>query len=87
MGDFNKYTPLIYAAQKGHFDLVEAMIENVPRLNINKGDKFKRSPLLFAARNGRPRILALLLKNHALGTLPDTSGNTPVHYAAAYGHL
>ena len=87
MGGFFKYTPLIYAAIKGHFDIVKALIENIPRLNLNKGDKFSRSALLMACRNGHSNIVSLLIKHRASSEQPDTSGNTPLHHASAYGWL
>ena len=63
------------------------MIERIPRLNINKGDKFKRTPLLMACRNGHADIATLLIKHNADMELADTSDNTPLHHAAAYGWL
>jgi len=85
LAGFNKYTPLILAATHGHRNIVEYLITNVPRLNLDKGDKFKRTPLLIACRNGHADIVALLIKHHADSTLPDTSGNSPLHHASAYG--
>jgi ankyrin repeat protein len=84
---WDKHTPLGLAARRGDAALVEAMVEFVPRLNLNKGDKYGRTPLLMAARNGHANIVALLMKHHANASIPDTSGNTPLHYAAAYGWL
>jgi ankyrin repeat protein len=78
---------LILAASVGEFSIVEALINNVPRLNLNKGDKFKRSPILMACRNGHSNIVALLMKNHADPSIPDTSMNQPIHHAAAYGWI
>lgn len=80
-----KMSPLLLAARNGHFSLVKALIEGVPRLNLDKGDKFNRTPLLLACRNGHADVAALLLKHHAEASIPDTSGNTPLHHAAAYG--
>lgn len=61
------------------------MNEIVPKINLNKGDKFNRTPISLAARNGHPEVIAYLLKHNADPELPDTSGNSPLHYAAAYG--
>lgn len=85
LGSYLKQTPLTLAAMNGHFELVQAMLEHVQAININKGDKFQRTPLLLACRNGHARIAALLLKHHASHDVGDTSGNTPLHSAAAYG--
>ena len=78
---------MILAATKGNFRIVEELINNVPRLNLDKGDKFKRSPILMASRNGHSNIVALLLKHHADPGIPDSSMNQPLHHAAAYGWL
>jgi ankyrin repeat protein len=78
---------LILASFKGNFRIVEELINNVPRLNLNKGDKFKRSPLLMACRNGHSNIVALLLKHHSDPGIPDSSMNQPLHHAAAYGWI
>ena len=84
---FDKYTPLTLAASKGQFRIVEALINNVPRLNLDKGDKFKRTAILMACRNGHSNIVGLLMKHHADSSIPDSSMNQPLHHAAAYGWL
>ena len=66
---------------------LQILIEKVPRLNVNKGDKYKRTPLAMAARDGNTRIVALLIQHRANPDLADTSLNSPLHYAAAYGWL
>jgi ankyrin repeat protein len=38
-------------------------------------------------RNGHSRIAALLIKHNADINLGDSSGNTPLHHASAYGWL
>ena len=48
-------------------------------------DKFRRSPLILAVKNGNLKIVSLLLKNGADFNQPDSSKNFPLHYAAAYG--
>jgi ankyrin repeat protein len=40
-----------------------------------------------ACRNGHAEIAALLIKHNADADMADTSGNTPLHHAAAYGWL
>ena len=55
------------------------------KANINSKDKYGRTPLAMAARNGNLEILSYLLKNGADYRIGDSSGNTPMHYAAAYG--
>ena len=84
-GGWNKFTPLLYAATYGNIEVVQYFLERVPRININKGDKYKRTPLAMACRNGHAKIAALLIKHNADLEACDTSGNTALHYAAAYG--
>jgi ankyrin repeat protein len=55
----NRMTPLCYAAANGNYELCEWLIENKARtISV---DKFKRSPLIFAVRNGHLKIASLLL--------------------------
>ena len=84
---FEKYTPLIYACTYNNLEIAEQFLTRVPRINIDKGDKYKRTPLIMAARNGNSRVLALLLKHNANSNAVDTSGNTALHNAAAYGWI
>lgn len=83
---FNKFTPLIYASIYDNFGACELLLNNIPTLNLNKGDKFGRTPLLMAARNGNLRIVSLLLRHNVDPEEGDTSGNTPLHHAVAYGY-
>ena len=59
------------------------MLDNKARV-LGK-DKYKRSPLVMACRNGHSKVASLLLQHGADVEQPDSSGNTPLHYAAAYG--
>lgn len=43
--------------------------------------------LMYAVKNGHSTIAAYLLRLGVDPNAADTSGNTPVHYAAAYGWL
>lgn len=54
---------------------------------MSKGDKFGRTPLILSAWNGHASILSLLLKYKANIEAIDTSGNSSLHYAAAYGFI
>lgn len=49
--------------------------------------KWNKTALMYAVKNGHSAVAAYLLR---IGVNPcslDTSGNTPIHYAAAYGWL
>lgn len=52
---------------------------------VEKGDKMKRGALTHAVINGQTHVVASLLRRGASPKSADTSGNTPAHYAAAYG--
>jgi len=55
----------MYAACYDQYEIVKYMLDKVPRININKGDKYQRTPLIVAVRNGNLRIAALLIKHNA----------------------
>jgi ankyrin repeat protein len=52
--------PIIWAAAYGHYELVEFLLENKARV-LSK-DKFKRTALIMAVRNGYSKIASLLLQ-------------------------
>ena len=74
---------LSYAAAYNQYEICEYLIENKARV-LSK-DKYKRSALIMAVRNGNSKIVNLLLRKGALWNDSDSSGNTALHYAAAYG--
>jgi ankyrin repeat protein len=65
--------------------MVEFLVENKARV-VSK-DKFKRTPLILAVKNGHAKIASFLLQRGAEWNAPDSSLNTPLHYAAAYGQM
>ena len=77
-------TSLMYATAYGHFETVQLLVKNL-KANVNLLDKMKRSALTYAVRNGNLRIAAFLLQHMAFYNFPDSSGNSPLHYACAYG--
>ena len=52
-------THLMYAAAQGNYELAEFLLERKARI-LTK-DKFKRTPLIMAVRNGHTRLATLLL--------------------------
>ena len=49
--------------------------------------KWNKTALIYAVKNGHSPVAAYLLRIGVDPCAVDTSGNTPVHYAAAYGWL
>lgn len=76
-------TPLHIASELGYYEVVEYLLNNGSKVTVK--DKFKRSSVLLAAANGHLKILSLLLMNGGLFNDPDSSNNSPLHYAAAGG--
>ncbi|XP_078315747.1 poly [ADP-ribose] polymerase tankyrase-like isoform X2 [Crassostrea virginica] len=79
----DKLTPLMLAAAYGHLDIARRLVQAGATVELL--DKFKRSALTHAVMNGNANVASYLLY---LGSDPnrvDSSGNSLVHYAAAYG--
>ena len=58
---------------------------NNTTIRILYADRFKRTALIHAIMNGHAHIASYLLRLGASPTHADSSGNTCLHYAAAYG--
>jgi ankyrin repeat protein len=80
---FDKLTPLMLAAQQGHLDVVKELVGGGVKLEVV--DKKGRSALTHAVLNGHAHVVSFLLRHGDNHLVKDTSGNTLVHYAAAYG--
>ena len=52
-------TPLMYAASQGNYELAEFLLERKARV-LSK-DKYKRTALIMAVRNGHGSLASLLL--------------------------
>jgi ankyrin repeat protein len=88
------------ACQYGYLEMVEYLIDNA-KLPANGRDKLKKTPLLHAVANGlcekettklktktnagQSHIVSYLLRRGVDADAADSSGNTPAHYACAYG--
>jgi ankyrin repeat protein len=75
----------MYAASQGNYELAEFLLERKARV-LSK-DKFKRTALIMAVRNGHTRLASLLLQNGSEWNHEDSSHNTPLHYAAGSGFI
>lgn len=81
--DSKSKTALMIACEKGNLDIVKFLLsKNASMLDMKKQ---KKNALIRATINGHIHVVSYLLKFGVHPDLPDSSGNTPVHYAAGYG--
>uniref|UniRef100_A0AAY4EEH0 Ankyrin repeat and SOCS box containing 14b n=1 Tax=Denticeps clupeoides TaxID=299321 RepID=A0AAY4EEH0_9TELE len=76
-------TPLGLAAQSGHLNIVEILLQR----GVCDSCLFTGSVLFEAAASGNPDIIALLLEHGADANAPLHSGHLPIHRVAYRGHL
>ena len=80
--DKEGWTPLHYAATKGHLDIVEYLISKEVDVDaLNPGDT---TPLMLAARYGHIRVVKFLLDHDADLTLHNTQHLTAIDFAYQY---
>ena len=77
-------TPLMLAAQNGHGDVVELLLELGASADI--ADEENRTALHYAAKSGEPTVVSALLDSGASAATTDAHGQTPLHAAAEAGH-
>ncbi len=80
----NGQTPLHYAAQEGHKDVVEVLL--IDKADVNAKDKVGCTPLHVAAYRGHKDVVEVLLAYKADVNAKDNNGFTPLHFAAGIGH-
>ncbi|XP_019944907.2 dynein axonemal heavy chain 12 [Paralichthys olivaceus] len=81
--DVRKKTPLALAAQNGHFNVVEVLLQK----GAHAWCESDSGTILFdAAASGNPDIISLLLENGADPNVPLYSGHLPIHRVAYHGH-
>lgn len=82
---FDDATPLQRAAENGHKNAVQCLLDN--GADPNKADEIGRTPLHFAAWKGRSGVAKILLDGGADPSRIDateyTPGMTPLHWAAS----
>ena len=78
-------TSLSIASGLGLYEMAEFLLQRGAK--VIKKDKYKRSSLIIALRNGHCEIAKLLIYNGCPVDEPDSSDNFPIHYACAYGSL
>ena len=79
----NKITPSAIAATRGDLKLLELLVDLGADLAIT--DKLNRTLAMLAAMNGHAHVLSYLMGAGVNVDAQDSSENTAVHYAAAYG--
>jgi len=79
-------TPLSYAAENGHDEVVKLLLA-MDSVNPDFKNMDGRTPLLFAAENGHTAVVKLLVVTDAVNPdSSDTDGRTPLSWAAEKGH-
>lgn len=81
---YDKITPLMYACQLGHFKIAKQLIES-SNAKVEARDRFQRTALIHSIMNGNCDLVSYLLRLGANPNATDSSGNSCLHYACAYG--
>ena len=83
--DDQGHIPLHYAANYGHFEVVEYLASLYDPTEKNKHGS---TPLHFACSNGHLKTVRYMIKEVSCNpSCTDESGSTPLHYASSNGHL
>ncbi|KAJ3055438.1 hypothetical protein HK097_010471 [Rhizophlyctis rosea] len=81
-----KSNALHHAARMGHLPVLETLFNHstVPAA-VDSVDKFGRTPLILAAKNGHYEVVKFLIEKGSDVGKGDSSENTAVHYACGFG--
>ena len=77
-------TPLYFAAQNGHIEVVKALLEK--SANVDARRNTGSTPLFIAAQNGHIEVVKILLENKANVDASRKDSATPLCIAAHQGH-
>ncbi|KAF8774112.1 Ankyrin-1 like protein [Argiope bruennichi] len=80
----NGWTPLLYACQKGHPEVVNLLLQNAARVDVF--DEGGKAALHLAAEFGHGEVVDILLKHKAFANARSKKGMTPLHLAARNGY-
>ena len=83
--NLDKRTPLCFAANFGHVDMVSFLIRKGAK--VNASDKFKDTPLAFAARNGHVDVAKVLIESGADVNSTRFDVRSLLHIVAALGNF
>ncbi|NGX34518.1 MAG: hypothetical protein K1060chlam1_00871 [Candidatus Anoxychlamydiales bacterium] len=81
------YTPLMYAAEKGFFEIVKYLIKN--RVSVNATDNYGYTALIMAAKEGHLDIVKYLIENAEANPSAQTNfkNQAALDLASEYNHL
>ncbi|KAG8184723.1 hypothetical protein JTE90_019327 [Oedothorax gibbosus] len=80
----NGWTPLLYACQTGHPEVVKLLLQNSARVDVF--DENGKAALHLAAEFGHGEVVDILLKHKAFANARNKKGMTPLHLAAKNGY-
>lgn len=74
----------LHFAVSAHGSFFVKSLLDLPGLNINTADTYRRTPVHYAARDGKTDVLEILLRHPAIDVAAvDVERKTALHYAAA----
>lgn len=77
---------LFFAAWKGNVERAEAILAKNSAGDIDARDQYEATPLMYAAYQNHPGMVAVLLKHNADPNMQDHLGLTPLMQAVKYNH-
>ena len=81
----NEKTPLHYASQGGHLEIVEFLIAR--GADVNSKNIADETPLHYAAALGHKKVVDLLIDKEAILASENINGSIPLHNAANNGQI
>jgi uncharacterized protein len=82
-------TALMFAAQRGHLEIVDRLILAGANVNLNDqpGENLGKTPLMYAAEADHTKIVELLVKSGAIINARDRMGRTALGYAMSENNV